>query len=260
MFLKFENDAIEVTSFDLTTRRQRKRASDLPVIRIVQISDLQCKQFGGNQAVLIQKIRENRPDLIVITGDLIDAFHYDAMSWRDLCTQLPDIAPIYFVSGNHEWWAGNFQEVSEFLIKNHIHVLQNSSEEVTIRGRSIVIAGIDDPAANNGDARAYKKSVSQLGATIENARYTVLLAHRPEFFKNYDKAGFDLVLSGHAHGGQIRLPILGGLVAPNQGIFPKYTAGLYTGAHTKMIVSRGLGNSIFPQRIFNRPEIVVVDI
>lgn len=123
--------------------------------------------------------------------------------------------------------------------------------------------GIDDPEFNTGDideGSIVKDAIVKAKIETQPDRYNVLLSHRPEFLEEYAEEQVDLVLSGHAHGGQVRLPFIGGLVAPNQGILPKYTAGLYEQQNTSMIVSRGLGNSIIPQRIFNRPEIVVVQL
>ncbi len=257
-FLKFENNAIEVTPINLRQNTEISRKT--PPIRIVHLSDLQCKQFGNKQQPLIQKIRESKPDLIVITGDLVDAFHYNDASWKELSDQLPSISPTYFVSGNHEWWAGNFKEVKQYLSDKNIHVLENDYALLKLKNRTFVITGLSDPAAYNGDTNEYKNRLKTLENTIPKASFSLLLAHRPEFFKRYDHSKFDLVLAGHAHGGQIRFPFIGGLFAPNQGVLPEYSAGLYQGKHTKMIVSRGLGNSVFPQRLFNRPEVIIVDI
>jgi hypothetical protein len=139
-------------------------------------------------------------------------------------------------------------------------VLRNEITSVEIRNRRIVIAGVDDPEFWEGNTAKYLTEVTSLNNRLPANSLSILLAHRPEYFKFYDTTHFDFVFAGHAHGGQFRIPIIGGIISPNQGYFPKYTAGLYTGAHTKMIVSRGLGNSVFPLRLFNCPEVVVVDI
>jgi predicted MPP superfamily phosphohydrolase len=251
-FCTVQNNAIEVTTLNL-----RQNMETAP-IRILHLSDLQCKRFGEKQALLLTQIHDLQPDIIVFTGDLVDAFHYDSQSWRELVAGLPAIAPTYFVSGNHEWWRGNFEEVATELSRVGVHVLRNQSVDVGIKQRLITIVGIEDTASVQDSERKFLDVIQKQSEAVATSDYAILLTHRPEYFDAYDQTRFDLVLAGHAHGGQIRLPWIGGLLAPNQGLLPRYTAGLYTGKRTQMVVSRGLGNSVFPLRIFNRPEIVLV--
>lgn len=254
LFANYQNNHLVITQFKLSSPNSKND------IRIVQLSDLQCKMFGKQQKPLLDQIKALRPDIIVFTGDLVDAFHYDVQSWQILAAQLPKIAPTYFVSGNHEWWKGNFGEVEQVLTRFGTKVLRNETLETTIKNRIFSITGIDDPEAFQKEPDRYSKTIALLNDKLPNDMLSILLVHRSEYFKTYDQTRFSLIFAGHAHGGQFRLPLIGPILSPNQGYFPKYTAGMYTGKRTKMIVSRGLGNSLFPLRLFNYPEIVVVDI
>jgi len=172
------------------------------------------------------------------------------------------IAPVYFVTGNHEWWAGTFDSLESKLNKLGVHVLRNTVRVIDNGRDRIHIIGIDDPEISTksfSDKELVEKTLKDSIQEIkEDISFSVLLSHRPELFTLYSHFNFDLVLVGHAHGGQFRIPIIGGVVAPNQGFFPKYYSGKYELNNTKMIVNRGLGNSIIPVRLFNRPQIVVV--
>jgi len=259
-FLYLQNNLISITEVKITSS---KIPSSFKGYKILQISDLHNKQFGNNQDVLIQKIKSIDPDIIAITGDLIDSKSYDAKVSMELIRELVMEYPIYFVTGNHEKWSGKYNDLEKELKKHHVIILRN--EHVTIQKgeQKINLLGIDDPAfvAGNRDERnVVKDEILKAKFEMKPHTYNVLLSHRPEFLVEYAKEKIDLVLSGHAHGGQVRLPFIGGLVAPNQGIFPTYTAGLYEKQNTSMVVSRGLANSVIPQRIFNRPELVVVQL
>ncbi|OTX91087.1 phosphoesterase [Bacillus wiedmannii] len=227
------------------------------------MSDLHNKKFGDNQETLIQKVKSINPDIIAITGDLIDSKSYDAEVSLELIRGLVKEYPIYFVTGNHEKWSGKYNDLEKELKQHHVIVLKN--EHVTIQKgeHKITLLGIDDPefvTGNRDEGNVVKDEIIKAKFEMQPDTYNVLLSHRPEFLTEYADEQIDLVLSGHAHGGQVRLPFIGGLVAPNQGVLPTYTAGLYEKQNTSMVVSRGLGNSIIPQRIFNRPELVVVQL
>lgn len=230
------------------------------------MSDLHSKKFGENQEVLIEKVKSLNPDIIAITGDLIDSKRYDAEASLKVVKELVKHYPVYFVTGNHELWSGRYDSLEKELKRYNVTVLRNEHERIQKEGQEICLLGIDDPAftAKNNDENEEMSTVKNEIVKVKNAvdqdEYKVLLSHRPELLQVYAEQQIDLVLTGHAHGGQVRLPFIGGLVAPNQGILPKYTAGSYKEQGTSMIVSRGLGNSIIPQRIFNRPEIVVVQL
>ncbi|MED2793223.1 metallophosphoesterase [Bacillus wiedmannii] len=260
IFLYVQNNLISITEVKITSN---KIPSSFKGFKILQISDLHNKKFGDNQENLIQKVKSINPDIIAITGDLIDSKSYDPEVSMELIRKLVKKYPVYFVTGNHEKWSGKYNNLEKELKKHHVIVLRN--EHVTIQKgeQKINLLGIDDPefvTGNRDEGNVVKDEIIKAKIETQPDTYNVLLSHRPEFLTEYADEQIDLVLSGHAHGGQVRLPFIGGLVAPNQGMFPTYTAGLYEKQNTSMVVSRGLGNSIILQRIFNRPELVVVQL
>lgn len=231
--------------------------------RIAQISDLHNAEFGKENEKLLSMLEECEPDMILITGDLIDSRRTDIETGISFAKKAVLIAPTYYVSGNHEARIEEYEELIIGLEKAGVHLLDNESVMVENSGDRITVAGMKDPSFVTDYLFGDSKTVAEEALTkfISNKDiYTVLLSHRPELFETYVECGADLVFSGHAHGGQFRIPFVGGLVAPNQGLFPKYDGGVYSKDGTDMIVSRGVGNSILPIRINNRPEIVVVEL
>lgn len=221
--------------------------------KIVHISDLHNTEFGINQKNLIKKINSESPDLIVITGDFIDSRNTDIDKAVELITGLKNQIPIYYVTGNHESRVAEYKKLESELIKNGVNILRNKNDKIEINGSYINIIGIDDPSFGEGE-----NDLTGMISELKSESYDILLSHRPELFDIYCQSGVNLSLCGHAHGGQVIIPFIGGLVAPNQGIFPEYTEGIYEKGNSKMIVSRGLGNSIIPMRINNPPELVVI--
>ena len=230
--------------------------------KIVVVSDLHNAEFGEDNDRLIRLIEKENPDMIAITGDFVDSNRTDIDIVERLVQKLVEIAPCYYVTGNHEAWIGEqYQESEKILLDEAVVVLRNQSVTLTKDHETIQLAGLDDPDFPNKTASL---SLHTTEAKLNNMNltddYCILLAHRPEDFKTYADLGIDLVLSGHTHGGQFRIPLIGGIVAPNQGLFPKYDAGLYTENNTTMIISRGIGNSVVPIRFNNRPELVSVEL
>lgn len=228
---------------------------DLEGYRIVQISDLHNARFGKENGRLLRKIGELGPDMIVLTGDLVDGNRTNIDVALDFAVEALAIAPVYYVTGNHEYWLDEDEQEQLFtgLREEGVYVLMNEKVTITAENASFTLVGLDDSGCSLMDGT--------LGSLLEGTEgVNVVLAHEPQYLDKYARNGADLVLCGHAHGGQFRIPYVGGLVAPDQGLFPKYTAGTYTESDTTMIVSRGLGNSIIPVRIFNDPEIVCVDL
>ena len=249
-FLYWQNNGLMLTKITHT----KNVPKELNGYKILQVSDLQNKAFGVNQRNLIKKMKTASPDCIVITGDLIDRNRTDldkAMAFVDAAVA---IAPVYYVSGNHEHQSGYFAQLSQQLVASGVTVLENGKSMLPIKGASLELIGLADKRVNPYLAQVLQTLVT---GGEENA-FRILLSHRPELFETYAKSGVDLAFTGHAHGGQIRLPFIGGIFAPNQGFFPTYTSGIYEKNNTTMVVSRGLGNSTFPFRIFNRPELVLV--
>lgn len=247
LFCYVQNNALVTTKLEIESSKIPEAFNGY---RIVQLSDLHGKSFGSNQDRLIQRVKESKPDLIVFTGDLVDAKRYDPGPGLTLLKELSTLAPVYIISGNHEWWSGWWEELREEVGETGAVLLEDDAVTIKESGEEIGLLGVDDPAG--GDVPAALQSVGK------EKGFNILLSHRPELFSDYAASGMDLVLSGHAHGGQVRLPFIGGLVAPDQGMFPEYTEGLYKDGDTNMVVNRGLGNSIIPLRIFNRPEVVEI--
>ncbi len=232
--------------------------------RIAQVSDLHNAEFGKNNEKLLKLLSENKPDIIVITGDLVDAGHTDIQVALDFAKEAVNIASVYYVTGNHEASLSQYNELKTELETIGVIVLEDEAIQLKHDKEAITLIGLSDPNFTLkgdifGEVPAMVSTKLNSLADDENS-YTILLSHRPELFESYARCNIDLVLSGHAHGGQFRLPFIGGLIAPDQGIFPKYDAGLFTNGSTNMIVSRGLGNSIIPIRFNNRPEVIVIEL
>ena len=220
---------------------------------IVQLSDLHNARFGEAQVRLMDMVRAQSPDAIVITGDLIDDTKGGHEPALELARGCAAIAPTYFATGNHEKLSPSYEDFLPELEKTG--VINLSGRTVTLEN-GVTLTGAQD--AGFIGRENYAGYVASLAPETDG--YRILIAHRPEFAASYAAAGFDLALCGHAHGGQIRLPFIGGLYAPGQGKLPRYTAGLYDEGDMTMLVSRGLGNSTFPFRVNNRPEVVVMTI
>jgi len=260
VWIAWGNSALMVNEITITSNKLPNNFSGL---RIAQVSDLHNAEFGDNNEKLLDMIKETESDIIVLTGDLVDSDHTDIEIAIAFAEQAVQLAPTYYVTGNHEARIFKYDELKDGLINVGVTVLENESVTLEKDGESISLIGIDDPSFLTnylfGDSVAVTESALTELISADDA-YTILLAHRPELFETYMESGVDLVFSGHAHGGQFRLPFIGGIVAPGQGLFPEYDAGLYTEGNTNMVVSRGIGNSIIPFRVNNRPEIVVVEL
>ncbi len=232
-------------------------------VRLGVITDLHDTLYGENQSELIAAIEKLKPDALLFVGDITysDTPGSAAAKLFDaVCGEYP----CFYVSGNHEYWAGQAEAIKTVLRTFGVTVFEGTGETVKINGQTIYLAGVDDPvmSAPPGcwEDGSYGDWLTQLEQCKNNDKdiYSVLLSHRPELVRFFEGSGFDLVVSGHAHGGQVRIPfIINGLYAPNQGQFPKYTGGLYNLDGVDLIVSRGLCIDNLP-RVFNRPEIVMV--
>lgn len=231
--------------------------------KIVQISDLHDAQIGKNNEKLIAMTAETEPDCIVLTGDFVDSSRFHPELSLSVAESLVKIAPVYYVSGNHEAILPDedYQALTDGLRGLGVCVLEDESAELTRGGQSIRLIGLTDIGFHPGTLEEKKDALrTALSALLPEDEFSVTLAHRPELMDVYTECGAPLVLSGHAHGGQIRLPGIGGLIAPGQGLFPKYTEGKYEENGTTLVVSRGIGNSVLPLRVNDRPQIVVVQL
>lgn len=254
------NTALELNSYTITSGGLPEAFNGY---RIAHVSDLHNAEMGDGNEKLLAMLRDAEPDIIAITGDLIDSRNTDVAVALAFAEEAVQIAPCYYVTGNHEARVSEYSELKAGLEAAGVVVLENDRAEIKLSGETITLLGVDDPSFNTDylfgdDATVISTKLAEI--TTDEDGFTVLLSHRPELFDVYVECGMDLVLSGHAHGGQFRLPFVGGLVAPNQGFFPEYDSGLCSEGGTNMIVSRGIGNSIVPFRFNNRPEVILVEL
>lgn len=246
VYLYAQNSWLQLSRYALKAGLERP-------MTIVQLSDLHNARFGEEQARLLDMVRAQSPDAIIITGDLIDDARGDYEPALELARGCAAIAPTYFVTGNHEKLSRSYEA---FLLEmEKTGVINLSGRTVTLEN-GVTLTGAQD--AGFIGRENYAGYIVSLAPQTDG--YHILIAHRPEFIAAYAAAGFDLAICGHAHGGQIRLPFIGGLYAPGQGKLPRYTAGLYDEGDMTMLVSRGLGNSVFPFRVNNRPEVAALTI
>jgi len=232
--------------------------------RIVLLADQHGAELGDNNKRLVEAVRAAKPDIITIAGDLIDRFQVGKPVERQLevaeglVAQLVEIAPVYYVTGNHEWDSGMVRPLLAMLEESDVDVLQNQYRRIMVGDDMIILAGIDDP---NGPADMVKPDeFIERVHDREDVDFLVVLYHRNYSLERYSRLGVDLVLSGHAHGGMVRLPFTDGLIGPQYEVFPTYTSGVYTSGATNMVVSRGLGNHFGWTRFLNNPQVVVLEL
>ena len=253
------------TNSNITTTNIQIERAEIPTafdgFKIAHVSDLHNHQWKDK---LINKIKASNPNIIEITGDLVDSSKTDIDIAIDFIERAKKIAPVYYVTGNHEAWLDDYSALEQRLEKTNIHMMDNKVEFIEMDGSKIQIVGVEDPdfQSQNGQSYIQEELIKEkIDENINRDYYNIVLSHRPEVFAAYTRAKANLILSGHAHGGQFRIPFLNkGLVAPNQGFFPKYSEGLYSKDSSDMIVSRGLGNSIIPIRVNNTFELVIVEL
>ncbi len=269
VFLYLSNKWITITEYHY---RNRKVPKTFDGYKILQVSDLQSGYFGKNQSSLIKKTKSTNPDVIFFTGDLVDRNKTDLQASMSAMKQLVEVAPVFYVSGNHE--LAIEEKLNHFydeLKSAGVQFLFDQTAEIQVDDEKINLMGISDETlcrCKLGVRRRdtainpepLKSMIEELTEQISVEHLNLLLSHEPQFFEYYVHEKVDLVFTGHAHGGQIRLPFTDGLFAPGQGILPKYTSGIRKKENTTMVINRGLGNSVFPFRIFNRPELVLVTI
>ena len=245
-WLFWGNSSIEVNRYTVSSD---KLSNLYDGFVIAHVSDFHNAQSQSKQ--LLSLLKDSNPSIIVITGDLIDSRSTKVDVALDFVEEAVKIAPCYYVNGNHESRVKEYIELKDGLVELGVVVLE---DEIVSLDESFSIIGLVDPdfAVENRD--------EILSSLVDVSSFNVLLSHRPEIFSLYVKNEVDVVFSGHAHGGQARLPFIGGLIAPHQGFFPTYDSGLYEENSTKMLVSRGIGNSIIPMRFNNRPNLILVEL
>ncbi len=254
--LIYSSSNIGVTHYSI---QSDKITPDFDGYKILQISDYHTGSFRGGPDKLVRIVLNEKPDIIVLTGDIIDETAINLKSVNELVSQLTIIAPVYSVSGNHDIWYHDFSGLQDILKNKGVVLLENKKVTLTRGYSHISLFGIADPDIWNdmGSEEYLKKKMNELQQ--ENG-YNILLFHRANMFDIIKGNGYQLILSGHMHGGQVQIPFVGGLVSPHQNRrwLPKYTDGKWSDEGTTMIVSRGLGNNVSVPRILNPPEVVVV--
>jgi len=251
------NTQIETTEYEL---HYENLPDTFDGFRIAVLSDIHAAVFGDSNEQLVAKVKAAKPDIIAITGDLIDTHkqltpEIQLEIAEALVADLSPIAPIYFVTGNHDWDSGAIRPLLAMLEENGVYALRNRYALLELGGKTIILAGTDDP---NGPADMLRPhEVVEKIIDVEGGGFIVMLEHRNNNLLLYSVLGVDLVLCGHAHGGIIRLPFTDGLIGQQRDWFPTYTNGVYKIGETNMVVSRGLGNHTGLPRIFNKPHIAV---
>lgn len=264
-FCYYENNFLDITNIKV-------KANVKEDFKIIHLSDLHSKEFGKNNKKLLKTILESKGDIVFATGDIIDSSMKNKEKIISFLSELNKYIPIVYIPGNNEMRCSQLDEILSELKRNKIIVLRNEIISIEIKSNNINILGLVEERVDKGEY-FYQKTDSKYLYKNNNTIFNefekrkglrLVLSHYPENFEgidnnSYSKYKIDIVFSGHAHGGQFILPFIGGLFAPGQGILPKYYKGIH-GEKSKLIISRGLGNSGFPLRLFNRPEIVIVDI
>lgn len=245
LFIYLSNNLLKVTRYSVNSPKAEGDG-----VKIVQLSDLHGKEFGKDNKKLLKKVSAEKPDFIAVTGDIIHKYRKrdikNALRFIENCSK---IAPVFYVSGNHEMRSTGYRTLKKDI---------EAAGAVVLEGRSVKVGGVNVCGVNCADIK--KGGYFNLLNGSESG-VNLLLAHLPQYISRYFAAGFDVVLCGHAHGGQWRIPFTGiGIYSPGQGLFPKYTSGAHRCGDSVEIISRGLGNSQCPLRLFNCPEIVVVTI
>lgn len=265
VFCNYENNFLDRTNIKIKGNVNQS-------IRVIQLSDLHSKEFGKNNKKLLKSILKLNGDMLFATGDMIDSSMKNMDKIISFLSELNKYIPVVYIPGNNEMRCSELDKILNELKKNKIIVLQNEIKSINIKSNDINILGLVEERVDKGEyfyqkaeSKYLYKDYDKIFKELEKKKgLKLVLSHYPENFKgigkySYCKYKVDIIFSGHAHGGQFILPFIGGLFAPGQGIMPKYYKGVH-GNETKLVISRGLGNSGFPLRLFNRPEIVIVDI
>lgn len=269
-FYKYETDSLEITKYEIENEKIPKEFNNF---KIVQISDLHNKSFGKDNKRLLETIDSQNPDIVVITGDLVEGDNKDFNIALNLIDELLKKYKVYHIIGNHEQKSlikkhkELYKTYFDKLYKKNIVNLDNEKIRIKKDGKYINIYGLIIPLEyypyffknyENKNMKLEQDFINNKLGEINRDEYNILLAHTPFFFEDYEKYGVDLVLSGHVHGGIIRLPKVGGLLSPNREFFPKYDFGKYIKNNTTMLLSKGLGGSKVLIRFACKPEIVSI--
>lgn len=253
IWIAYTNCNIEVSHYEI---KDDLIPTGFDGFRIAHVSDLHDKNWRGKLESLIAA---EKPDIIVITGDVVDSSDKYYSNSLSFVKEAVKTAPVYFVSGNHEAYMIDYDFMKKAFKEYGVKILEDESIIIEKNGSCINLAGLSDPSFTDryGSISYATMLKEKINAMTVEGLYNIVLSHRPEYFSSYAETDADLIFCGHAHGGQVILPFVGGIYSPGQGIFPEYYQGIHTENDSTMIVSRGLGDSYLP-RINNMPELVVV--
>jgi len=255
---------IDVTEYTINSSKIPKSFNGY---KILQLSDLHNSSYGKNNNRLLKKINEINPDIIVMTGDMVSSNTKNFDNFFSFSKEISKKYRTYYIMGNHELRMNktNQEKIIASLKDLGIYILDNKKVELTKESDSILLYGLHQPVSTYKNV--LKKSTKEdftlsnlenIFPKLDNSRFNIILSHSPFIFEVLEKWGADLVLSGHVHGGLVRLPLIGGVLSPERTFFPKYDFGEYSIGDSKMILSRGLGNGTINLRVFNNPEICLI--
>lgn len=252
--IKDSRDDLEISRYEVASQ---KLPESFDGFKIVQLSDLHGAEFGEDGMELVDKVGSLEPDIIALTGDFVTD-EGDLAAVEKLAARLTELCPVYFVSGNHEFGSGLAVKVRNILERAGVKYLSNEYLTISRGEDGILLGGVEDPLAY-ADMLSPDELAQKMNDAAPDA-FKILLGHRNYWMTEYPELPVDLIFCGHAHGGLIRIPGVGGLIGTDRRLFPDFDAGEYNNGRYTLIVSRGLGNSVPIPRIFNRPEIVCVEL
>ena len=258
ILIYIDNNLIETTNVEIISE---KVPDSFEGYKILQLSDLHNRNFGENNIWLIQKIREADPDIIVLTGDMVTGNDKDFTVFFNLVEAISTEYPIYFIPGNHEIAMKDSakKEFQDLFEETGVVFLDNQKVElVSSEGECINLYGLWYPNTYYKNKPLTCEMIEQYIGIPDTSAYNILLTHQPKYFELYEEWGADLIMSGHIHGGMVRLPYFGPVFSPDEGLFPKYSDGEYHLNEAVLVVSRGLGIGARGFRIFNRPDLVLI--
>lgn len=270
IFVYIQNYGLQKTRYELF---YKNLPADFDGLKILHLTDIHRKSFGKDQSKLISLIRNESPDLIVVSGDIIYCYNHwynfgysykkDLEKVMKLFRVISKEFPVYYSPGNHECKSNYYPEIKKELLSAGVTVLDSGTCYIKRNNSEISVIGLKDPTFWGGSNVVLDEYINKTSDELNNLKketnglFTVLISHRPEIFDIYKDANVDVVFTGHAHGGQWIFPFIGPVFAPQQGYFPKYTSGVHKFENTNVVINRGMGNSSMPIRLFNRPEVVV---
>lgn len=252
--IKDSRDDLEISRYEV---KSQKLPESFDGFKIVQLSDLHGAEFGEDGMELVEKVKELEPDIIALTGDFVTD-EGDLAAVEKLAARLVKLCPVYFISGNHEFGSGLAVKVRNILERAGVKYLSNEYLTISRGEDGILLGGVEDPLAY-ADMLSPDELAQKMNDAAPDA-FKILLGHRNYWMTEYPELPVDLIFCGHAHGGLIRIPGVGGLIGTDRRLFPDFDAGQFNNGRYTLIVSRGLGNSVSIPRVFNRPEIVCVEL